>query len=104
MLQELIAWIQNQHKKAHFQFKMTSSVLEILEKWLGGVWGEVQRQVTAGHPLSGSILLANLFFIKKLNLALPGKGEQGHFLVLPQREGRPGVLDLSSVEPRQAVS
>lgn len=79
MLQELIAWIQKQYKKAHFQFKMTSSVLEILGKWLGGVWGEVQRQVTAVHPLSGSILLANSFFIKKLNLALPGKGESGSF-------------------------
>lgn len=37
MLQELIALVQNQYKKAHFQFKITRSVLEILEKWLGGV-------------------------------------------------------------------
>lgn len=57
MLQELIAWVQNQYKKAHFQVKITSSVLEILGKWLGGVWGEVQQQVTAVRRLSGSILL-----------------------------------------------
>lgn len=79
MLQELIAWIQKQYKKAHFQFKMTSSVLEILGKWLGGVWGEVQRQVTAVHPLSGSILLANSFFYQKTESCPPREGGAGSF-------------------------
>lgn len=111
MLQELIAWFQNQYKKAHFQFKITSSVLEILEKV---AWRCLGRDSVAGYSGSSVIrvnpplqLALRAAFTNKPNLALPGdtdallrppgfhsKKQRRHFLVLPQREGRPEVLDL----------